>query len=253
MSHDAHISPAPHLAQRLALLSLADRLIEIRRAVPGRIVLTTSLGLEDQALTHAVLSQRLDIEVVTLETGRLFAQTYDVWAATEARYGQRIRAFYPDTDALEALVARDGINGLRQTVDARKACCAVRKIAPLRRALAGASAWITGLRADQSPDRMQAGLVEEATDFGVLKLNPLIDWSRAAIEAYVTAHDIPVNALHAQGFLSIGCAPCTRAVASGETERAGRWWWEQVERKECGLHAAPDGSLRHRPEKAASA
>jgi phosphoadenosine phosphosulfate reductase len=199
-------------------------------------VFTTSLGLEDQAIAHAIFAQDLAIDVVTLDTGRLFPETYQLWVDTERRYGRRIRALAPDHLSLEALVARQGIDGFRASIEARRACCAVRKVAPLARALAGASGWITGLRAEQSADRALLDFAVADDAHGVVKVNPLFDWTRDRVVAFVRAHDVPYNPLHDRGFLSIGCAPCTRAVAPGEPERAGRWWWEQEDKKECGLH-----------------
>ncbi|HKA73914.1 MAG TPA: phosphoadenylyl-sulfate reductase [Xanthobacteraceae bacterium] len=229
---------AATLAARLAPLDLFARAALIAEQVPGRVVFTTSLGLEDQAIAHAIFAQDLPIEVVTLDTGRLFSETYEVWAETEARYGRRIRGLSPDRARLEQLVARQGINGLRHSVEARRACCGVRKVEPLGRALAGAAGWITGLRAEQSADRALLDLAVVDETHAVVKVNPLFDWTRERVEAFVRQHDVPYNPLHDRGFLSIGCAPCTRAVAPGEPERAGRWWWEQNDKKECGLHGS---------------
>jgi phosphoadenosine phosphosulfate reductase len=245
-----HSTPAPPRANAAAALavefeglSLFERLAAIRALVPGRLVFTTSFGLEDQAIAHAVFAQKLAIDVATLDTGRLFPETHEVWAATERRYGVRVHAFAPGHDRVEALIARQGIDGFRSSVAARHACCTVRKVEPLERALAGAAAWITGIRGDQSADRalLAAAAFDEAR--GLLKVSPLFDWSRERTLAFVRDHDVPYNALHDRGFLSIGCAPCTRAVAPGEGERAGRWWWEQEEQKECGLHVDPNGRL----------
>jgi phosphoadenosine phosphosulfate reductase len=186
-------------------------------------------------ILHLIAEHGIDIEVATLDTGRLFREAYDVWAETERRYGLRIRAFYPRHDQLEDLVARQGINGFYHSRDARSACCHVRKVEPLNRALAGAAGWIVGLRADQSANRHDIKVVS-ADERDLLKLSPLFDWTRDDAKAFAAANQIPVNALHAKGFASIGCAPCTRAIAPGESERAGRWWWEQDEKKECGLH-----------------
>lgn len=218
-------------------------LTALRRRIEGRIVLTTSFGLEDQVLTHLVATRQLDIEIATLDTGRLFPETYDVWARTEERYGLRIRAVHPDAAALEALVARQGVNGFYAGPEARAACCEVRKVAPLGRLLDGAAAWVTGLRADQSGARADVALSGWDAGRGLIKVSPLAGWTRADVAAFADANGVPVNALHAAGFLSIGCAPCTRAVAPGEPERAGRWWWEQEAKKECGLHLTPDGRL----------
>ena len=234
-------SLATRLTAGFAALDLFERLATIAETATGRTVFTTSLGIEDQAIAHAIFTQNLPVDVVTLDTGRLFPETYQVWSETEQRYGRRIRALYPDHRGLEGLVARQGIDGFRASLEARKACCGVRKIEPLERALDGASAWITGLRAEQSPDRAMAHFAVVDGAYGVLKISPLFDWTRDRVVAFVQRHRIPYNALHDRGFLSIGCAPCTRAVRPGEPERAGRWWWEQDDKKECGLHghAAP--------------
>ncbi len=233
------------LQSRLMPLSPAERLAAFRGAVAGRMVFTTSLGLEDQILTHWIATQNLDIEIATLDTGRLFSETYTVWAETEERYGIRIKAMIPERPALEALVITQGPNGFYASIEARKACCHIRKIEPLNRLLSNASGWIAGLRADQSQARGDTALLSQDTARGLLKLNPLIDWSRDQALDFAQKHAVPLNTLHARGFASIGCAPCTRALAPGEPERAGRWWWESeaAASKECGLHVGPDGHL----------
>jgi phosphoadenosine phosphosulfate reductase len=231
------------LAVQFEALDLFERLAAIRALVPGRLVFTTSFGLEDQAIAHAVFAQNLAIDVATLDTGRLFPETHEDWAETERRYGVRVRAFAPEHDRIEALIGRQGIDGFRSSVAARHECCTVRKIAPLKRALDGAAAWITGIRADQSADRAQFSPAAYDETRALIKVNPLFDWSRERTLDFVRAHKVPTNTLHDRGFLSIGCAPCTRAVAPGEAERAGRWWWEQQEKKECGLHVDPGGRL----------
>ncbi len=224
---------------------LMERLATVRNLLRGRIVFTTSFGIEDQAIAHAIFEQALEIEVVTLDTGRLFPQTYELWAQTERRYGRRIPAFYPDRVSIESLVARQGIDGCYTSVSARHACCSIRKVEPLGRAIAGATAWIAGLRADQSDER--AGISFAAIDphHRLIKVNPLFDWTRERVLSFIREHRIPYNSLHDRDFASIGCAPCTRAIAFGEPERAGRWWWEQDEKKECGLHRP-----RHSPPSA---
>jgi phosphoadenosine phosphosulfate reductase len=229
-------APAGPLTDALADFDLAQRVAAVRDAVRGRIVFTTSFGIEDQAIAHAIFTQNLAIDVVTIDTGRLFPQTYEVWAETEHRYGRRIRAFYPDRSGVEALVACRGVNGFYASVDARIACCAVRKVEPLRWALAGASVWITGVRAEQSPERSRMSVIAVEPRYGLVKVNPLFDWTRERVVRFVHDHDVPFNRLHNEGFLSIGCAPCTRPVKSDEPERAGRWWWEQETNTECGLH-----------------
>lgn len=228
---------AARLASECARLDLGQRMAAVCRDVPGRLVFTTSFGLEDQAIAHAIFVQDLAIDVVTLDTGRLFPETYELWAQTEAHYGRRIGGFLPDRASVEQLVDRQGINGFRQSIEARHACCAVRKLAPLERALEGALAWISGVRAEQSSFRAKMAYAAIDSRRGVLTVNPLFDWTRDQVATFIGDHDIPHNPLHDRGFLSIGCAPCTRAVAPGEPERAGRWWWEQEDKKECGLHA----------------
>jgi phosphoadenosine phosphosulfate reductase len=240
---DEQVAAASRLSTVFDGADLFARLDAIATATTGPAVFTTSFGLEDQAIAHAILSRGLPIDIVTLDTGRLFPETYDVWAKTEARYATRIRAAYPRHDALEALVSDQGIDGFYRSLQARKACCNVRKVEPLARALSGAAVWVTGLRGDQSDQRKGVSAVEVDDDRGLIKANPLFDWSRDEVLEFTAAHDVPVSALHAKGFLSIGCAPCTRAVASGEPERAGRWWWEDEAAKECGLHVGADGRL----------
>ena len=225
------------LAAALPGLDLFERLVAIRAQLPGRIVFTTSFGLEDQAIAHAIFSQSLAIDVATLDTGRLFPETHEVWAETEARYGHRVAAFTPAHDSVEALIAQQGIGGLRSSLTARLECCNVRKVAPLDRALAGSAGWITGIRTDQSSGRARLSAVAFDERRRLIKANPLFDWTREQTLDFVRTHEVPYNRLHDRGFLSIGCAPCTRAVAPGEPERAGRWWWEQSEKKECGLHS----------------
>jgi phosphoadenylyl-sulfate reductase (thioredoxin) len=227
------------LAPRLAALPPDERLALLRDEVEGKIVFTTSFGIEDQAILHMINARDLDIDVVTLDTGRLFPETYELWAETERHFGRRIRAVYPRHDELETLVERQGIDGFYKSRESRTACCFVRKVEPLNRALNGAQAWIAGLRADQSANRQDMGLITADASKNLLKLSPLFDWTRDQVADFVATQAVPVNVLHAKGFVSIGCAPCTRAVAPGEPERAGRWWWEDETKKECGLHNRP--------------
>ena len=230
--------------------TIAARLRSAAEAVDGRLVFTTSFGIEDQLIAHHIFTEKLPIEVVTLDTGRLFPSTYSLWQETEERYGVRIRAFYPEAQAVAALVADAGINGFYHSKEARIGCCGVRKVEPLARALAGAAGWVTGLRADQSGQRAAVPLSAWDKERGLVKIAPLFDWTRQQVAVECAALGVPVNALHAQGFLSIGCEPCTRALRPGEPERAGRWWWESDEAKECGLHVGADGRLTRRKEAA---
>jgi phosphoadenosine phosphosulfate reductase len=219
------------------------RLASLRDAVDGRILFTTSFGLEDQALTHMIFDAALAIEVVTIDTGRLFPTTYKLWADTEDKYARRIRPYYPNAEALAEFVSDWGINGFYHATEARSGCCGVRKVEPLGRALAGAAGWVTGMRADQSDARGVVPLAGWDETHKLIKAAPLFDWTREQALAFVETEQVPINPLHAQGYLSIGCEPCTRAVAEGEPERAGRWWWESDESKECGLHIGTDGKL----------
>jgi phosphoadenosine phosphosulfate reductase len=232
------------LAAAFGKTDASGRLAHLRQTAVGRIVFTTSFGLEDQVLTHLIVQAGLAADVVTLDTGRLFAEVYGLWAQTEARYGVVIRPFYPRNDALELFVRQNGINAFYGSREARTICCDIRKVEPLGRALAGADYWITGLRADQSAARGGVAFAEADAARGLVKLNPLLDWSRDEALAFARANDVPLNPLHEKGFVSIGCQPCTRAIQPGEPERAGRWWWEDDAARECGLHVGPEGSLR---------
>ena len=228
------------MGRHLATLdTLEARVAAIASAGLGRVAFSTSLGLEDQAILHTIAETRVEIDVFTLDTGRHFPETLETLDRSQQRYGLRVRVIAPDADDLEKLVARDGLFGFRLSVEARKACCNVRKVRPLRRALEGAAVWITGLRRGQSAGRGEVTLAAWDEEYRLLKVNPLADWSLERLEAYVAANNVPVNPLHARGFPSIGCQPCTRAIAPGEDVRAGRWWWEQEDGKECGLHNNP--------------
>lgn len=230
---------ASQFARALEGLSADERVVRFYDMVGSPVVFTTSFGLEDQVITHLIAERGANVDIVTLDTGRLFPETYSLWAKTEQRYGLRVRPFVPQADALEALIARHGIDGFYGSKPARLACCDVRKIEPLNRALAGANGWITGLRAAQSAQRQEMDVVGVDAARQLLKLNPLFDWTREAALAFAREHDVPINPLHGAGFASIGCAPCTRAIRPGEPERAGRWWWEEDTAKECGLHLTP--------------
>lgn len=232
---------AQTLNEQMASLDLAGRLA-LAASLGGRAVFTTSLGIEDQVITHVIGQNRFDIEVSTLETGRLFAETVQLIADTESRYGIQIRRFYPEKADLDAYVTQYGMNGFYDSVEARHACCGVRKVKPLARALAGASVWVTGLRRGQSGSRADTPFAEYDAERHLIKINPLADWDIEAINRLVGDEAIPINPLHARGYPSIGCEPCTRAIKPGESERAGRWWWENDEKRECGLHV-PEAAL----------
>jgi len=200
------------------------------------LVLSSSLSLEDQVLTDMLLEADPEARIFTLDTGRCFPETYQVMQETMERYGMRFAVYAPDARELEDLVREHGPNCFYESVALRQRCCAVRKVNPLRRALAGAAAWMTGLRRAQSVTRTALEPVEWDAAHGLWKISPLWNWTLDAVQAYARERQVPVNALHAKGFVSIGCAPCTRAVRDGEDERGGRWWWENPEKKECGLH-----------------
>ncbi|TDW99311.1 phosphoadenylyl-sulfate reductase [Dinghuibacter silviterrae] len=202
---------------------------------PGAVRLSSSLGQEDQVLTDMIAKGNINVQIFTLDTGRLFYETYELLEKTTARYRIPVDVFYPDAAEVEALVRLRGINGFYESIDNRKACCHVRKVQPLARALAGARVWVTGIRADQSANRHDMPFVEWDEARGLYKLNPLLNWTFPEVEAYLHQHNVPYNTLHDKGFVSIGCAPCTRAIEPGEDPRAGRWWWE-TSQKECGLH-----------------
>ncbi|WP_417325722.1 phosphoadenylyl-sulfate reductase [Halarcobacter sp.] len=199
--------------------------------------LSSSLGAEDQVLTDMVLKVDKSANIFTLDTGRLHPETYDVMDATNLKYGVKLNVFFPLNEKVEELYQKQGINGHFESIENRKNCCNIRKMEPLRRALKPLKVWITGLRAAQSVTRTDMPVVEYDENFEVIKVNPLINWSEEDVWDYIKQNNVPYNKLHEQGFPSIGCAPCTRAIKDGEDIRAGRWWWENPEHKECGLHA----------------
>ncbi len=203
----------------------------------------SSLGAEDMVITHAILSRKLDIEIFTLDTGRLHADTLGLITAIQNSYGYEIRVVRPDPDAVAQYVVQHGRNAFYESVELRKRCCEIRKVEPLKRALAGKACWITGQRRDQSLTRAGLDIREHDATHGLLKINPLAEWSEAEVWQYIGRHGVPFNRLHEQGYRSIGCAPCTRPTVSGEDVRAGRWWWEPRETRECGLHFTPDGRV----------
>jgi len=224
------------LEYQLTQLNAQEGLALIADLFPGKVTFSTSLGQEDQVITQLIAEARLPISIFSLDTGRLFPETLDLLSRTEAKYKQNIKVYYPNTESVEKLVSEIGINGFYESVDHRKSCCFVRKVEPLRRALSGNDVWVTGLRADQSANRSGMKLIEWDEGNQILKFNPLLDWNFDEMMAHIDLKKIPYNPLHDKGFVSIGCAPCTRAIAGGEDARAGRWWWEDS-KKECGLHS----------------
>jgi len=202
----------------------------------GKIALSTSLGLEDQVLTQMVAEIDPSTRIFTLDTGRLFPETYDLMDRTSKKYKINLEVFFPNSAEIEEMVAEKGINLFYDSIENRKLCCRLRKLVPLARSMQGLDAWITGLRREQSVTRENMQVVEWDDNNNMLKINPLIDWTEQQAWDYVKEHHVPVNPLHKKGFASIGCQPCTRAIEPGEDVRAGRWWWENPDTKECGLH-----------------
>lgn len=209
----------------------------------GKTVFSTSFGMEDQVITHFIAQSALPIALFTLDTGRLFEEIYQTHQATQERYPQlHIQSYFPEQKAVETLTSTEGFYSFRESIEKRKACCAIRKVEPLKRALAGFDIWITGLRREQSPTRTDLSPLEWDAGFNIWKFHPLLEWTWEEVKSYAAENQIPVNPLHEKGYPSIGCAPCTRAIDANEDWRAGRWWWEAPEQKECGLHFK-DGKL----------
>ncbi|WP_025762338.1 phosphoadenylyl-sulfate reductase [Dyadobacter tibetensis] len=213
-----------------ALAILAD-------TFPGKVVFSSSLGYEDQVITDFILKNKLDIEIFSLDTGRLFNETYMTLQKTNNRYDAKLKVYYPQTDSVEALMSTKGPLSFYESVENRKECCYIRKVEPLNRALKDAKIWITGIRAEQSGNRHDMPQLEWDEAHQLVKFHPIMRWTFEEVKNYVKSNGIPYNPLHDKGFVSIGCAPCTRAIQEGEDFRAGRWWWEDESKKECGLHA----------------
>lgn len=205
---------------------------------PDQVTFSTSFGWEDQVLTDLIFKNNIPVKVFTLETGRLFPETYYVWNRTLDIYQKSIKPYFPDTEAIQNFVAEKGPSSFYESVENRKTCCHIRKIEPLKRALKGNKIWITGIRSEQSINRHDMSNLEWDEQNQLLKYHPIFDWTLEMVKDYIKQHNVVYNTLHDKGFPSIGCAPCTRAVAVGEDFRAGRWWWEDQSKKECGLHAA---------------
>lgn len=223
--------------QQLAQLpDIATQISKLAVLFPGQVCFSTSFSWEDQALSHLIFAHQLPVKVFTLDTGRLFPETYSTWSRTLEKYGFPITAYYPDALALQEFVGNKGPNSFYESVDNRKTCCHIRKVEPLQRALSGHKIWITGIRAEHSPNRHDLDMAEWDNSNQIIKFHPLLHWNTNDLKAFISDNDIPYNPLHDKGFVSIGCAPCTRAIKPGEDFRAGRWWWEDSLKKECGLH-----------------
>ncbi|MFL5789178.1 MAG: phosphoadenylyl-sulfate reductase [Flavisolibacter sp.] len=224
------------LQQELSGTSIPDTLHALAKAFPGAVTFSTSFSYEDQVVTDLIAKTGQDISLFTLDTGRLFPETYSTWSRTVDQYGLKIKAFYPQASLLEPFIEENGPNAFYASVENRKQCCNIRKVEPLKRALQNNSVWITGLRAEHSPARKDLTVFEWDETNQVIKYNPLLHWTTEEVISYIKKYAVPFNVLHEKGFVSIGCAPCTRAIKPGEDFRAGRWWWEDSSKKECGLH-----------------
>ncbi len=223
------------LIQEIETSSLPEAVSLVADLFPGKVVFSSSLGQEDQVLTDIIFKNNLPVKIFTIDTGRLFNETYELLDKTTARYKKQVQVYFPEAADVETFVATKGINSFYESVENRKDCCFIRKVKPLNRALAGAQVWITGLRAEQSENRKDMPIIEWDQARQLYKFNPLIHWTYDDVLDYLKEFNVPYNTLHDKGFISIGCSPCTRAIEPGEDARAGRWWWE-VSHKECGLH-----------------
>ncbi len=217
-------------------VDIEEFLFKLIERFPEQFTFSTSFSYEDQIITHKILKNNFPVKIFTLDTGRLFPETYSVWSATNAKYDTHITPYYPNHLLIENFVAERGPNAFYESVQNRKDCCFIRKVEPLKRALKDNAVWITGLRAEHSIDRNDMPQLEWDEGNQIIKYHPLLHWTFDEVKAYINEHNIPYNPLHDKGFVSIGCAPCTRAIRPGEDFRAGRWWWEDSVKKECGLH-----------------
>lgn len=223
------------LTEKTKDFSIEETLVFLANEYKDEVVFSTSFGQEDQVITDLIEKSGAAVKIFTLDTGRLFQETYDVFHRTQKKYKTSIKVYFPEAKAVEELLEKKGPNSFFESVENRKECCYIRKVVPLKKALAGNKMWITGLRAEQSENRSNLHLFEYDANFEILKFNPLLKWTLEEVQKYIDDHNVPQNSLHKKGFVSIGCAPCTRAIVEGEDIRAGRWYWEQSH-KECGLH-----------------
>lgn len=230
---------AEKLNQEFLALSASQRIGRVAEFFGDGLAFSTSLGMEDQALTDLIARNQFPVNLFTLDTGRLFQETYDLMQLTRERYQLAIDVYFPKAENIQSLLSQKGPNSFYESVENRKECCFLRKVEPLHRALKNATVWITGLRAEQSENRQDLKIISWEEEYQLYKVNPLLDWSEKELMDYINEYRVPINELHKTGFPSIGCAPCTRAVQAGENIRAGRWWWESSH-KECGLHSTPD-------------
>lgn len=225
------------LSGRIQNLPPQEAIALLAKEFYGKIIFSTSFSWEDQAISHLIFSNNIPVKVFTLDTGRLFTETYYVWSRTVEMYKAKIDAYYPNQQLLQEFVTERGPNSFYESVENRKGCCYIRKVEPLKRALAGNELWITGLRSEHSPERHDLPMLEWDETNNILKFHPLLHWTTDEVKSFINTNGIPYNTLHDKGFVSIGCQPCTRAIQPGDDFRAGRWWWEDKASKECGLHA----------------
>jgi len=225
----------PEQIKNIEHSSVAEAIRLVTESFPQETVFSSSLGQEDQVLTDIIFKNNLPVKIFTIDTGRLFNETYELLDRTTARYKKPVHVYFPDAGDVEEFVGIKGVNSFYESVENRKECCHIRKVKPLNRALKGAKVWITGLRAEQSNNRQHMPMIEWSDEKQLYKFNPLINWTYDEMIDYINKNNVPYNPLHDRGFISIGCAPCTRAIEPGEDARAGRWWWE-TSQKECGLH-----------------
>jgi len=223
------------IIKKIESSSLVESIDIVAKLFPGEVVFSSSLGQEDQVITDAISKNNIPVKIFTLDTGRMFNETYELIERTIARYKRPIQIYFPDANDVEKFVATKGLNSFYESVENRKECCFIRKVKPLNRALQGAKVWITGVRAEQSDNRKNMPMIEWEEERQLYKFNPLLHWTYKDVMDYINEFNVPYNHLHDKGFISIGCAPCTRAIEPGEDARAGRWWWENSQ-KECGLH-----------------
>ncbi|MEA2043152.1 MAG: phosphoadenylyl-sulfate reductase [Bacteroidota bacterium] len=228
----------------IQLQTIKEQLEALSRKHKNKIVFSTSFGLEDQVITDIIFNNNIPITVFTLDTARLFPETYKVWNKTIEKYEKPIKVYFPDNKETEKLLEEKGPYSFYHSIANRKECCNIRKVKPLKRALAGNELWVTGLRAEQSTAREDLESFVEDPALDIVKFNPLKDWTFEEVKAYVEDNNVPYNALHNKGFVSIGCEPCTRAVKKGDNFRSGRWWWENKSTKECGLHEVSSADVQ---------
>jgi len=233
------------LTKEIENKTTVEQLQILAKKFAGKIAFSTSFGQEDRVITDMIFTNNIPITVFTLDTGRFFPETYKVWQKTLEKYpGKVIKTYFPNNQEVEKMMTEKGTFSFYDSIDNRKECCNIRKVFPLQRALAKYDLWITGLRAEQSVTRTDLALLEENKSFNVVKFNPLTAWTLEQTQDYLKVHNVPENELHAQGFVSIGCQPCTRAIKPGDDIRAGRWWWESKDKKECGLHVEQPSEIK---------